>query len=50
MKRTLLLLIVVTLLLGACATQRQKLSAQASMTFKSANVYYQNKNLEKALE
>jgi len=49
--RQLIPLIIVTLLIvGACTTKRQKLSPHANMVFKSANVYFQNRNLEKALE
>ncbi len=50
MKRLLPLVMLAVLLLAACSVQRQKLSPQANMIYKSANVYYQNKNLEKALE
>ena len=42
--------LITVLLLSACSASRQKLSPQANVALKDANVYYQQKNVEKALE
>jgi tetratricopeptide (TPR) repeat protein len=44
----IILSLAVMLLLAACATSRQKLSPQANVNFKTANVYYSQKNVEEA--
>jgi tetratricopeptide (TPR) repeat protein len=50
MKKMLMLGLIVTLLISACSTSRQKLSPQGNLNLKSANVYYQQKNVDKALD
>lgn len=49
MKKQIIIVLAVMLLLGACAAPRQKLSPQANVALKSANVYYAQKDTEKAL-
>lgn len=49
MKNQIIIVLAVMLLLGACAAPRQKLSPQANVALKSANVYYAQKDTEKAL-
>jgi tetratricopeptide (TPR) repeat protein len=53
MKKALLFALVTILLLSACSSNRQKLSPQANLYLKSANVYYSQKDnddlLKKAL-
>jgi tetratricopeptide (TPR) repeat protein len=49
MKKALLFALVLTLVLGACSANRQKLSPQANLNLKSANVYYQQKDNETSL-
>lgn len=48
MKKMMILSVAVMLFLAACATSRQKLSPQANVNFKTANVYYSQKNVEEA--
>lgn len=48
MKKLIILSLAVMLLLAACATSRQKLSPQANVNFKTANVYYSQKNVDEA--
>ncbi len=50
MKRVILIAIATMLILSGCASARQKLSPRANVTLKDANVYYQQQNVEKALE
>lgn len=50
MKRLIVLALVAVLFLSACASPRQKLSPKGNVDFKTANVYYAQKNVEKALE
>jgi len=50
MKNIIIIGAVLLLLLTACASNRQKLSPQANLNLKSANVYYQQKDIEKSLE
>lgn len=49
MKNQIIIVLAVMLLLGACAAPRQKLSPQANVALKSANVYYAQKDTEQAL-
>lgn len=50
MKYFVAIVMIAMLMLTACAPARQKLSPQANVTLKDANVFYQQKNVEKALE
>ena len=49
MKKQIIIVLATMLLLGACAAPRQKLSPQANVALKSANVYYAQKDTEQAL-
>lgn len=48
MRKLMIALLVLMLALGACSTARQKLSPQANVNAKTANVYYAQKNVDKA--
>ncbi|MCB5235218.1 MAG: tetratricopeptide repeat protein [Candidatus Cloacimonetes bacterium] len=48
MRKLMIALLVLTLALGACSTARQKLSPQANVNAKTANVYYAQQNVDKA--
>jgi tetratricopeptide (TPR) repeat protein len=48
MKKLIIVTVALLLLLTACATGRQKLSPQGNVDFKTANVYYAQKNVEQA--
>lgn len=48
MKKLIIFAVAALLLLSACATARQKLSPQGNVDYKTANVYYQQKNVEQA--
>jgi tetratricopeptide (TPR) repeat protein len=48
MKKLIIFALAALLLLSACATARQKLSPQGNVDYKTANVYYQQKNVEQA--
>lgn len=48
MRKLIIILLAVVLFLGACSTARQKLSPQANVNAKAANVYYSQQNVEKA--
>ncbi len=50
MKHLIIATLLLTLVFTACAPARQKLSPQANVALKDANVFYQQKNVEKALE
>jgi len=50
MRNLLIVLIAITLALGACSTTRQKLTPQGNVNFKTAQVYYAQQNIEKAEE
>ncbi|MDD3633268.1 MAG: tetratricopeptide repeat protein [Candidatus Cloacimonetes bacterium] len=50
MKRIFLLTLVALLFLTGCATTRHKLSPQANVDLKTANVYYSQQNVEEALK
>ncbi len=49
MKKVLLFGLAILLVLSACSTSRQKLSPQANLNLKSANVYYTQKDNEASL-
>ncbi|HNX37261.1 MAG TPA: tetratricopeptide repeat protein [Candidatus Cloacimonadota bacterium] len=49
MKYAVILTLAVMLVLTACAAPRQKLSPQANVALKTANVYYAQKDTDKAL-
>ncbi len=49
MKYAVIVLMIVVLLLTACAPARQKLSPRANVALKDANVLYQQKNVDRAL-
>ncbi|MDD2228635.1 MAG: tetratricopeptide repeat protein [Candidatus Cloacimonetes bacterium] len=48
MKKLIIITVVLLLLLSACSTSRQKLSPQGNVDYKTANVYYAQKDVEKA--
>ncbi len=48
MKKLILIALVLVLILSACSTARQKLSPQGNVDLKTANVYYQQKDVDKA--
>ncbi|MDY0150741.1 MAG: tetratricopeptide repeat protein [Candidatus Cloacimonas sp.] len=48
MKKLIIVATALLLLISACATGRQKLSPQGNVDFKTANVYYAQKNVEQA--
>jgi len=48
MKKLIFIALTAIFLLSACATARQKLSPQGNVDLKTANVYYQQKNVEQA--
>lgn len=48
MKKITIVLLAVILLLAACAAPRQKLTPQANVALKTANVYYAQRDIEKA--
>ncbi len=50
MRKLMIALLALVLTLGACTTARQKLSPQANVNAKTANVYYAQKNVDKAQE
>ncbi len=50
MKNALLFGLVIMLVLTACSANRQKLSPQANLNLKSANVYFQQKDNEASLQ
>jgi len=50
MKRIFLLTLAVLLFLTGCATNRHKLSPQANVDLKTANVYYSQQNVDEALK
>lgn len=50
MKHLIVVALVAVLFLSACASPRQKLSPKGNVDFKTANVYYAQKNVEKAQE
>ncbi|MDZ4181781.1 MAG: tetratricopeptide repeat protein [Candidatus Cloacimonadaceae bacterium] len=50
MKYLIILALAATLLISACAAPRQKLSPQANVNLKTANVYYAQQNVEEALK
>lgn len=50
MRKLIMILLALTLALGACSSARQKLSPQANVNAKTANVYYQQQNVTKAEE
>lgn len=50
MRKLIIILLALTLVLGACSTARQKLTPQGNVNFKTAQVYYAQKNVEKAEE
>lgn len=50
MKNALLFGLAVLLILTACSANRQKLSPQANLNLKSANVYFQQKDSETSLQ
>jgi len=50
MKKLIIMLLAITLALGACSTARQKLTPQGNVDFKTAQVYYAQQNVEKAEE
>ncbi len=49
MRNSLINILILLLLLSACSMSRQKLSPQANLYLKSANVYYQQKDNETSL-
>ena len=49
MKYAVILALVAMLVLTACAAPRQKLGPQANVALKTANVYYSQKDIDKAL-
>lgn len=48
MRKYLIVLIAISLMLGACSAARQKLNPQGNVDFKTAQVYYNQENIEKA--
>lgn len=48
MKKLIIVAVTLLLLISACSTARQKLSPQGNVDFKTANVYYAQKDVEKA--
>lgn len=50
MKYLIIIALAATLLISACAAPRQKLSPQANVNLKTANVYYAQQNVEEALK
>jgi tetratricopeptide (TPR) repeat protein len=48
MKKLIIIAVALILVLSACSNARQKLSPQGNVNFKTANVYYQQKNVEQA--
>lgn len=50
MKYFITSIMLIMLILTACAPARQKLSPQANVTLKDANVFYQQKNVDSALK
>ncbi|MDP2173362.1 MAG: tetratricopeptide repeat protein [Candidatus Cloacimonadaceae bacterium] len=50
MKYLIIIALTATLLISACAAPRQKLSAQANVNIKTANVYYAQQNVAEALK
>lgn len=50
MRKLIIILLAVTFALGACSTTRQKLTPQGNVDFKTAQVYYSQKNVDKAEE
>ncbi|PKN73126.1 MAG: hypothetical protein CVU50_03740 [Candidatus Cloacimonetes bacterium HGW-Cloacimonetes-3] len=48
MKKLIIIAVTLLILLSACSTARQKLNPQGNVDFKTANVYYAQKDVEKA--
>lgn len=48
MKKLIVIALTLLLVLSACSSARQKLSPQGNVNFKTANVYFQQKNVEQA--
>lgn len=48
MRKYLIVLIAISLMLGACSAARQKLNPQGNVDYKTAQVYYNQENIEKA--
>lgn len=48
MKKLIIVAATLLLLISACSTGRQKLSPQGNVDYKTANVYYSQKNVEQA--
>lgn len=48
MKKLMIIAIAMIIVLAGCSTARQKLSPQGNVNLKTANVYYQQQNVEKA--
>jgi tetratricopeptide (TPR) repeat protein len=48
MKKLIIVAVTLLLLISACSTARQKLSPQGNVDYKTANVYYAQKDVEKA--
>lgn len=48
MKKLIIIAAILMLMLSACSTARQKLSPQGNVDFKTANVYYAQKDVDKA--
>lgn len=48
MKKLIIIAAILMLLISACSTARQKLSPQGNVDYKTANVYYAQKDVDKA--